>query len=200
MFKNKIKLIALDGYGILLSRGYPQTVAVIAKKTGLPEKWLFDVIYKKYFNQAALKKITQKQAWESAVKELKLPMSWQALRALHLGLFKINQPAFRLAKELKKKYKVIMLSKNTRSQFADTKKKLPAVWRELEAINTWEYNLPKASKETINFLCQRYRVKPQEILLADDQAVNLAAAKKMGVKTIFYKNFKQFKKELEKYA
>ncbi len=201
MKQDEIKLIALDGYGIVISRGYPDSMAVVAKITGLPQNLLFEVIYKKYFNQAALRKITQKQAWQLPVKELNLPLTWQELRKIHMDLFKINKPAYDLAQKLRKKYKTILLSKNTRSQLAGTKKKLPKLLTGFDdIINTWEYNLPKASKETINFLCRRYRVKPEEILFADDQEINLAEAKKMGVKTIYYKNFPQFKRELYKYV
>jgi len=197
---SKIKLIVLDGYGIILSRGYPDTVEMIARKTKMPEKILFEVIYKKYFNQAALRKITQKQAWQLPVKELKLPMSWQALRKIHMDLFRINQPAYALAQKLRKNFKTIILSKNTRSQLSDTKKKFPQLAKGFDdVINTWEYNLPKASKQTINFLGRRFKVKPGEILFADDQRDNLVEPKKLGVKTVYYKNFKQFKKELSQY-
>jgi len=46
---------------------------------------------------------------------------------------------------------------------------------------------------------KRLKVKPQEIVYADDQRNNLVDAKKMGIKTIFVKNFNQFKKDLNKY-
>lgn len=68
-----------------------------------------------------------------------------------------------------------------------------------DVINTWEYSLPKASRQTIQFLCQRFGVKPDEILFADDQLDNLVEPKKAGVKIIYYKNFGQFKKELQRY-
>jgi putative hydrolase of the HAD superfamily len=200
MEKTQIKLIIFDGYGALLSRGYPDTVKVLAKKFKLPPSKLQAVFYTKYFNQAALRKITQKQAWELAVRELKLPIKWQKVRDLHLALFSVNQPVLKIAQNLRKNYTTLMLSKNTRSQFSDTKKRFPRVWASFDAvINTWELKLPKASKETVLEICRRFKVKPQEIILIDDQANNLVAAKKMGVKTIFYKDFKQFKNELDKY-
>ena len=198
--KHKIKLIIFDAYGAVLSRGYPDTVGVLAKRYKIPEAKLQQVLYQKYFNLAALRKITQKQAWQEAVQELKLPLSWQAVRALHMSLFKVNRPVLRIARNLRKDYITIMLSKNTRSQFAGTKKKLPAVWRSFDCVmNTWELNLPKASRATISLIAKKFKVKPTEIILIDDQRDNLIAGKAMGVKTIFYRNFKQFKKELNQY-
>ncbi|MDX9893279.1 MAG: HAD hydrolase-like protein [Patescibacteria group bacterium] len=201
MKKNEIKLIIFDAYGAVMSRGYPDTMAVLAKRFAIPEKKLSEVIYRKYFEMAAQRQITQKQAWQLPVKELNLPISWQELRDLHYGLMEINQPVFEIAKKLRKKYKVIILSKSTRTQFVDVlKKKHPQVPRNFDAIvNTWELGLPKASKETISFLAKRFKISPKEILYIDDQRSNLVALDKMGGKTIYYQNFKQFKKELEHY-
>ena len=93
-----------------------------------------------------------------------------------------------------------MLSKNTRSQFVATKKKFPEVWQSFDkVINTWELGLPKASKKTILTIAKIFKVKPSEIVYIDDQRNNLIEPRKMGVKTIFYQNFEQFKKELNKY-
>ncbi len=198
--KSEIKIIILDGYGIILSRGYPDTVNYLHKRYKLDKTELQKVFYKKYFNLAAERKITQKQAWQIPVEELGIPMTWQEVRALHMSLFRINKPVMKLINQLRNKYKVIMLSKNTRSQFADTKKLFPKVWKSLDGvINTWELSLPKASKRTILEICRRFRVKPSEIVYADDQKVNLIEPKKMGVKTIFYKSFKQFDSDLRKY-
>lgn len=200
MKKNKIKLIIFDTYGAVLSRGYPDTIGVLAKKFNRNKQELYEVIYKKYFNLAAERKITQKQAWQRPVKELNLPISWQELWQLHLGLFKINQPVFQIAKKLRPEYTTLMLSKNTRSQFAACKKKFPQVWKGFDkVINTWELGLPKASKKTILEVAKRFKVKPTEMLFIDDQKNNLIEPKKMGVKTIFYQNFNQFKQELKKY-
>jgi len=200
MKKTEIKLIIFDSYGVVLSRGYPGTCRVLAKRFKIPEEKLYEVIYKKYFNLAAERKITQKVAWQLPLQELGLSISWQELRDLHLGLFKANQGVVKIAKKLRKDYKTLMLSKNTRSQFAATKKKFSKVWQSFSAvINTWELNLPKASKKTILTVAKRFKVKPAEILYADDQKNNLIQAKKIGVKTIFYKNFKQFEKELNQY-
>jgi FMN phosphatase YigB (HAD superfamily) len=180
-----------------MSRGYPDTAEVLAKRFNIPKGKIHKILYSKYFNQAAGRKITQKKAWQLAAKELNLPLSWQETRDLHIGLIKVNKPVFDLAKKLRKKYVTLMLSKNTRSQFFASKNKLPYVWKGFDfAINTWELNLPKASKKTILTLAKRFKVKPSEILYIDDQEDNLVEPKKLGVKTIFYQNFYQFRKEL----
>lgn len=200
MKKDKIKLIIFDAYGPILSRGYPDTFDELHRRFKIPKQRLFDVIYKKYFNMAAERKITQKEAWQKPIKELNLPITWQELWQIHFGLITVNKPVLQIAKEVRKDYKTLMLSKNTRSQFMACKKKFPYVWKSFDkVINTWELGLPKASKVTILEVARRFKVKPTEMLFIDDQENNLVEAKKMGVKIIFYQNFKQFKKEFDQY-
>jgi len=197
--KNKIKLLVFDGYGVVMTRGYPDTEAVLARRFGLPVKKLHEVIYTKYFNMAAERKITQKQAWQFPVKELNLPITWQELAKIHLDLLNIRPQELRFVQSLKKKYQTLMLSKNTRSQFAYTRKKLPQAWKAFNhVINTWELGLPKASRQTISLVAKRFTVKPSEMLYVDDQASNLAKPRKMGVTTILYRNYHQFKRDVLK--
>lgn len=198
MKKSKIKLITFDAYGVCLRGGYPDTCKFLAKKFKRNWKEFYAVLYTKYFNQAALKQISQDDAWLKAIKELNLPISVEDLKKIHYGFMDINKDVFRAIVDLKNKYRVLLLSKNTREQFRDVNKKLPEIKKVFgkNIINTWEYNLPKASKKTTKFICRRFKVKPQETIYIDDQQSNLDASQKLGIKTILYKNFKQFKKEI----
>ena len=198
--KPKIKLVIFDCYGLILSSGYPDTSKALVKKYGGSYKKYQDIMYFKYFNQAAERKITQTEAWQKTVDDCNLPITWQQLRDLHYSFFKLNKKTIELNKELNKKgYKTLLLSKNTRSQFSFAVKKFGFKKHFKNIINTYELGLPKASKATLNEVVKRLKVKPQEIVYADDQRNNLVDAKKMGIKTIFVKNFNQFKKDLYKY-
>jgi putative hydrolase of the HAD superfamily len=194
-----VKLIVLDCYGIVLSRGFPDTVEFLHKRYGGSKKRMMQIIYYKYFNQAALGKISQPLAWQKAIDELKLPLSWRELHDLHISLLKINKPAFNLAKILSKDYQVIILSKNTRMQMTATKSKHPQLEKNFLVINARDINLPKASEQTVKYLLKKFRVKPNEVVFCDDQRNNLVASKKLGLKTVFYQSFPQFKKELLNY-
>lgn len=195
-----IKLIIFDLYGLILSSGYPDTSKYLAKKFGGDWHNYQEIMYKKYFNQAALRQITQKQAWVLAAKELNLPITWQDLRKVHYKLMAIDKRLPKLDKELNKRgYMTLVLSKNTRSQLADNCKRfgIKKIFRNV--MNTWELNLPKANKKTLTLVLKKFKVKPQEVIYADDQQANLVDAKQMGIKTIFVKNYQQFKKELDRY-
>jgi putative hydrolase of the HAD superfamily len=191
-----IKLVIFDAYGVVLNGGYPATCKYLAKKFGSNWKHLFSIIYTKYFNMAAEKKITQKQAWEMAIKELKLPITRKGLLKIHYSFMSLNKPLISLVKKLKMNN--LLLSKNTRSQFNDAEKQMHFRKYFKNVINTWELGLPKASKKTCNYIFRRFNIKPNEVIYTDDQEQNLVDAKELGVNAILYKNFKQFKKEFEK--
>lgn len=209
MKKKKIKLIILDAYGPVITGGYMLTCKFLAKKFKIPltpftqrgrAKWedLYKVIYKKYFNMAAERKITQATAWEMAIKELNLPLSVKEAKIIHYGLMGLNTKVLNFSKGFDKDIKILLLSKNTRSQFSDVNNKLNFREYFKYVINTWELGLPKASKETLRYIMKKFKVQANEILYFDDQPKNLVEARKMGVKTIFYKNFNQFKREVKK--
>jgi len=192
-----IKLIIFDCYGLILNEGYPNTSKALAKRFGGKWQDYQEIMYKKFFNQAATRQISQKAAWQKTVEHFDLPITWQQLRDLHYNLFKIDNRVVKLNQELNKKgFKTLLLSKNTRSQFSYACKKfgLKNKWKNI--INTWELNLPKASKETLQVVLKKFKVKPEEIIYADDQMSNLTDAQAMGIKTILVKSFAQFKKEL----
>jgi len=195
-----IKLIIFDCYGLVLNEGYPNTAKALAKKYGGPWKKYYEIMYKKYFNLAAERKISQKEAWQNTVDYFQLPITWQELKDLHYHLFKINSQAIELNRELNKKgYKTLLLSKNTRSQFADTCRRFGLKKKFKNVINTWELNLPKASKKTLSVVMDKFKVKSEEVIYADDQENNLVDGRNMGMKTILVKNYQQFKKELNHY-
>ena len=194
-----IKLIIFDCYGLVLNEGYPNTMKALAQKYGGNWRNYQDVFYHKYFNLAATRKIMQREAWLKAIKHFDLPVSWQKVRDLHYNLMKLDKRAVKLNQELNGKgYTTLLLSKNTRSQLADVTKKFGFKKIFKNIINTWELGLPKASEETLNVILKRFQVKPEEVIYIDDQENNLVDARKMGIKTILIKNFKNMKKELEK--
>lgn len=192
--KNKIiKLVIFDAYGVVLNGGYPDTCKFLANKFGGNWQDYYEVIYKKWFNQAAERKITQKEAWVKATQELNLKMSWQDLRKKHYSLMSRNEEANKFALSLRGKIKTLLLSKNTRSQFSDIRKKLKYEKNFDCLINTWELGLPKASKKTIEYILNKFKVSPDEVVYLDDQEENLIEAKKMGIKTFYYKDNQQLK-------
>jgi len=198
--KKMIKLVIFDGYGVAMEGGYPPTMKVIGKYFKRDWVELHDIFYYKYFNMAAEKKITQKQAWILAIKECGFDFDWHEVRDLHYSFFKLNKGLLPFVKwlEKEKKVDVLLLSKNTRSQFADAEKIMGFRKHYKNIINTWELGLPKASKQTYYYIMKKFNVKPDEIILIDDQENNLVEANKIGIHTFFYQGLGKLKNQIKK--
>lgn len=194
----KIKLIIFDAYGVVIKGGFPPTCQYLAKRFHLPYKKVFAVVYTKWFNMAAERKIMQEQAWRGAIKELGISITWRELHNRHMAQMKLNLPVIRLAKKIRKDYKTLILSKNTKMQWRDGVAKLSAPHYFDSSINTQNLGLPKASPKTLHYLMKRFNVKKEEIIYIDDQENNLTSARQLGIKVIYYKSFSQFKRELIK--
>lgn len=195
----KFKLIIVDCFGPVVKSSYVESCKVLAKKFKMNWEEVYAAVYKKYFNMAAERKITQQDAWEMAIDELKLPISVKEIKRIHYDLMSLDLEFIKYIKKEGKDGKILLLSKNTRSQFSDIEKKLGFKKYFRYIINTWELGLPKASKETLLHIIKKFKVEPEEIFYVDDQIENLVEAEKIGIKTIHYQGFYKFKKEAKIY-
>jgi FMN phosphatase YigB (HAD superfamily) len=157
-------------------------------------------VYHKYFCQAAAGKISEKESFALTAKVLKIKESGQELRAKHLSFQRLNRPVYNLAVKLKKRgYQILLLSKNTPAQFKEVVGRL-GLFDHFTIINSYYLKIDKKSPRLIKYLLKKYKLDPVEVLMTDDQNFNLIYPKKIGVKTILYQNFADFKKQLLKYV
>lgn len=198
--RDKIGLVIVDFYGVMTRGSYKDTCQWLSKKYGISYKKLYEIIYHKYFSRATLGKITEKESFELPIKELGLRETWQQLRKKHLSFQILNKPVFDFCRQLQRKgFKILLLSKNTPPQFEYAMRKMKIRRDFKNIINTFDLKFPKASPKTISVILKKFRLRPEEVVMTDDQDFNLAAPKRLGVKTILYKNFLQFKRDLLKF-
>ncbi|MEW6407663.1 MAG: HAD family hydrolase [Patescibacteria group bacterium] len=195
-----IQLIIFDFYGVIIKGSYKDTSRWLAKKYKKPFDKVYKILYHKYFNQAAEGKINERQFFIRTLKELGFEEKWQTVQAKHISYLILDKQALKFAKNLQDQgIKVVFLSKNTPAQVEIILKKYKIRRHIKHFINTYDLGLPKADKRTIRHILKRFKVKPGEAVMIDDQDFNLVEPKKLGVKTILYKNFGQMRKELGKY-
>ncbi|PIR97506.1 MAG: hypothetical protein COT91_01050 [Candidatus Doudnabacteria bacterium CG10_big_fil_rev_8_21_14_0_10_41_10] len=194
------KLFIIDLYGVICVGSYRDICRDIVKKYHLPFKKVYDVVYHKYFNASALGKISEADSFRLAVENLGISEDWRKLRKTHYKYITVtNHANLKYALDLKKRgYEVLLLSKNTPPQFEHTVKKLKLRRKFRNVINTHSLGLPKASPKTIRLMLKKFKAKPGETIMIDDQDFNLVEAKKQGVHMILYRNPKQLKKETER--
>lgn len=194
---SKIKLIIFDFYGVITLGSYREIAKWLAKK--YDRKWaeVYKILYHKYFNMAAEGKINERQFFLRTLKELNMTEDWRAIRARHLSYLVLNKPMFEYSTQLVRRgYTVVYLSKNTPAQFDIILKKYQVRRHIKHILNTYDLDLPKASTKTIRHVLRKFRVRPAETIMIDDQDFNLVEPAKLGVHSILYKNNKQALRDL----
>ncbi len=193
----KIKLILFDFNGVVILGDHKSTAKHFGRIHHTPWKKVYDILYTKYFNMIAENKISEVEGWQRPIKELGWKQDWRAMRQWHLDQQQFNPPAINMVKQLRLEgYPCVILSKNLIQWFEYKEDRLHFRMHFDNAVNTQELRLPKASKETMEWICARFDVRPDEILFIEDQEQNLIVPKKMGVHCIFYKTFQQCEREV----
>ena len=192
-----IKLIICDFTGVVVTGGHKKLCRELAEKYNLDFDYVYDVVYTKYFNQFVVNKISEQETFAKPIEELGLKENWQDLVQMYLKTHTINQEMVDYIGELRKKYKVILLTKNIKHYLDWERKEFGLDGMFDDIINTSEINLPKASTETLNYVLGRYPVEPSEVLYVDDQEINLQDAKNIGMNTVLYQDFDQVKSDFK---
>lgn len=154
--------------------------------------------YKKYVGKASRGRITGRRmiyliAKELGVDKKKLLENWIKYKKKSV---KKNVELERLYKRLKKDYLV-----GSMSGVLDLHYKL---FKERNIYEVFQFNIysfkvgtNKPDIKIYKLLLKKLRLQPKEILFIDDNPICIAPAKKIGMKTILYKNNKRLKKELK---
>jgi len=145
-------------------------------------------------------KISEKETLSIMAKNLKVPL--KKLKRIFIKTykrnFKQNKPLYKFAFSLKKKgYKIAILSDQWHiSRRALIKKKY--MKRFDKVIISCDVGMRKPSIKIYKFILQKLSLPPHSTVFIDNREWNLKPAKKLGMKTILFKNNRQLIQELSK--
>lgn len=204
MIKNKIKAVIFDIGGVLeldkqpffrKSRSQPASRGVhefVAKKLKISIDQYFDSIDTNYA-KSITGELTEKKAVSKISKNLKI--TTKKLESLYKKAyrknFKTNKELYAFAFELKKQgYKIAILS----DQWHISKKVLmPQKITEKfdEVIVSCDVGLRKPNPKIYKLTLKKLKLPAKNCLFIDNQEWNIKPAKKLGMKTILFKDNKQ---------
>ncbi len=192
-----IKTIIFDYAGVLTPT--PDKIVFTKEhhhKFGYTESELMDILYKNW-DQAAINQISSDDYWSLLAKDLKTDAN--KLKDSIIKTFPIDTRMVNLLKILKGNYTLVMMS----NQIED--------WLESEIdknnlrnlfdhfLNSYQVKIQKPDTKIFDLALKQTNSKPVETLFIDDSEKNIIAAKNLGIKTIQFRNFEQFYKELESF-
>jgi epoxide hydrolase-like predicted phosphatase len=101
-------------------------------------------------------------------------------------------------RELKKKYKTAILS-NYNSQLENLIKNIFKIYHLFDVVvNSYDLKISKPNPAIYLHTLEKLNVKPEEAVFIDDKERNTKAAEALGIKSIVFYDFEQFKKDLNK--
>jgi putative hydrolase of the HAD superfamily len=186
-----IKAIIFDCFGVIVGKGFPQTYRMAGGDPKNDRDFIVDLL-----GQANLGMITDDlfnlsisnhlgisvQTWNEVVKRAELPDN-------HL---------LNYIKELRKSYKTAVLSNSNRGVLA---RKIGDSWLSScfdEVIVSAEVGIVKPDPRIYKIAAERLNVEMSECVFIDDQQTFIETGRGLGMKVILYKDFIDFKHELEK--
>lgn len=110
----------------------------------------------------------------------------------------LNHRLLKFLKKIKKRYQLFCLTNTNDTHFElNIKQQLFRDFKKVYASS--KIKVAKPNKRAFLVVLRDNSLNPREVLFIDDNLKNLAAARKLGMKTLFFKNNKQFFRDIKKY-
>lgn len=125
-----------------------------------------------------LRTIQDTLAPEASVKELKDQLFY----------LQVIQPNWRLAQNLKKHYRVVILTNTQYNWPSAVARRTGIKLNQFMIINSARIKLKKPDRDYFEYAFRRLRVKPEQMVFIDDRLPNIQAAKKLGMHAFHYQS------------
>jgi len=186
--------IIFDYGGVIAKEGTPRAFAEFyAPKFGVDSEQFKKFVLERWL-KARVGKISSDNFYKSLADTLKTNKT--RVKKDFIKFFGVRSEVLKLAKGLKKNYKVALLSNQIEGCLEDLIKKhgFKSIFDVI--VTSYGSKIAKPNPTIFKETIRKLKVKPEECIMIDDLKKNISPAKKLGMKTILYTNFDQLKKKL----
>ncbi len=196
--RNMIKAIIFDIGGVVLSKRIEEVYLKLINDLGI-DCDSFEDFRKNYDFSGILK---GEDSIEKFLKDIKKKFSLEVniierWKKVYVDSMLINNEVINIINRLKKNYIISSLS-NTSKLHAEINRKRGVFSYFEPALNSCDLGLIKPEKEIYNLMLDRLNLKPEQCIFIDDREPHIDSAKKLGFKTILFKDSQQFLSDLNK--
>lgn len=191
-----IKAVISDLGGVFLNRGIWKFWSYLESQFGIDSKKATSIFLENY-NSYFSGEISEEEFWNKLLKGIDLKEDWLRLRSTLLDFFEPNEGMIDLYKELREKgIRLVLLSDQTKEWWPFLNKKYDIESYFDKTIVSALIGVNKPDSKIYQLALEASEVNAEECVFIDDLEHNLKPANKLGMKTIFYKDIEQLKKEL----
>lgn len=192
-----IKAIVFDLGGVFFSINYQSEYKRLIKEfPNISPKKISSIISGKLGNQYRLGKITKREFWKKAKKIAGFNFDTKKFAEMWHSGYKLNNQIKKQIIDLRKDYKIGAISGNTRERVSFLDKKYDFKKYFDDIVLSYNLGINKPNIKIYKEILKRLKIKGNECVYIDDTKKRLIPARKLGMYTIHFKNFPQFKKEL----
>lgn len=194
-----IKAVTFDLDGVCFINGKSSFIVNLGR-LGVPENEARRVFLKSEEMNEKYKigQMTDQEYWSWAIKQWKIDLSVNEIVDLLIKGYKVNQEVVEAVRKTKKKgYKALICSNNFPARVNGLQERFRFLDNFDVAVFSYQVGATKPSEKIFRELVNRARVRPEEIVFADDNEDNLAGAKRIGIQAFYYEGFGQFLAKLK---
>jgi len=158
--------------------------------------------YKTVISEFVRGKISEREFWKRVAKQIGITISQNKWKNFLENEFRdwavTDEKMKELAVSLKMAgYKIALLSNTIKPHVRYAKKR---GWYKIFPIKVFscEVGFEKPDREIYLLILKKLKVKPEEAIFIDNRKTYVNGARKLGIKTILFKNINQLKKDLAK--
>ena len=157
---------------------------------------------KKYYRNSAARisfevgKLSARQFYEITVKELNMKMGFEKFKKIWCGIFTLNKYVEKIIRNLKGKYRLILLSNTNILQYEYVKKKYKIVDIFDEHVLSYKVGCRKPSPLIFMKAVRKAKTFPFNCAYFDDIPEFIYVARMLGIKAFQFKTVEKLKKDL----
>lgn len=192
-----IKAIVLDFSGVVVfPANFDKFSRYLSKKTGIPFKKLHGEFHV-YWQDWKTGKVSYDFVLNSIFNYFDIPEKYKtSIKDYFSKYYRVNKSLMEYIKKLKEQYSLYILSNQVKELYEPFAKKHGFDRFFDGEFISYEHGCAKPHAKFFNKFLKHTGFKPQECVFVDNQTNNINGAQALGFKTILYKNFKQFRSEL----
>lgn len=196
-----IKTLIFDLGGVVLNRGLWLFRKYLIKTYSVTDEQTINILIKKYYGNYFSGKMTEENYWNYSLKDLGITADWKKLKLQLLNYYKPNDGMFDLLDTIRiKGYKCILLSDQTKDWWFELNKKWHIESHFDECIISAIIGINKPDEQIYQIALEKSKTLAKDALFIDDLEDNLVPARKLGLKTILFRNTNQLYKDLASFG
>ncbi|MFH1400133.1 MAG: HAD-IA family hydrolase [Nanoarchaeota archaeon] len=194
-----IRTLIFDFAGVITTSAmFPRVAEVLGKRTGMGKE-AFMARLKTKEKEYLLGECTTKEYWEDVCHGTSIPY---ADFVQEISWYQVNDDLLDLLKGLKGRYELVLLSDNYDALLdaISHDKNLEGIFAHTFYSNQLHMTKMHDSERIFAHALKALHAEADECVFIDDKADNLAPAKKLGIRTIHFKDVLQLKRDLATYG